>query len=208
MDIFTTNYRELPHQNIKEYMKRALSSSNCELEWIYGSHPRKTLSKIEFLRVLNKLRQDYKNNNTSNTLDIRLQYVKLAKSGLSNIRCSIEGVNNIKRYCRTNSIIDIPNVSFIKKSFYKDEKFPSLEFNIIKNTDYDFRINLKNEIELDDSNEDVISMKDNLKDGLKYYRYKKRFSFLTSDNLYRIDLTAVKSNTYNPKKKTSSDEEE
>ena len=202
MDIFTTNYRESPHQNIKEYMKRALSSSNCELEWIYGSHPRKTLSKVEFLRVLNKLRQDYKNNNTSNTLDIRLQYVKLAKSGLSNIRCSIEGVNNIKRYCRTNSIIDIPNVSFIKKSFYKDEKFPSLEFNTIKNTDYDFRINLKNEIEVDDSNEDVISMKDNLKDGLKYYRYKKRFSFLTSDNLYRIDLTAVKSNTYNPKKKT------
>ena len=45
------------------------------------------------------------------------------------------------------------------------------------------------EIELDDSNEDVISMKDNLKDGLKYYRYKKRFSFLTSDNLYRIDIT-------------------
>ena len=67
MDIFTTNYRESPHQNIKEYMKRALSSSNSELEWIYGSHPRKTLSKIEFLRVLNKLRQEYKNNNTSNT---------------------------------------------------------------------------------------------------------------------------------------------
>ena len=175
MNILTTNRREANHQTINEYMKRALSSSECELEWIYGSHPRKTLSKIEFLRILNSCRQEYTIHQDSNTLDIRLQYVKLEKSGLSNIRCSIEGVNNIKRYCRTNSIIDIPNVLFIKKGIYNDPKFPSLEFNQIRNTDYDFRINLKSEIELDDSHEDVISLKDNLKDGLKYYRYKKDF---------------------------------
>ena len=50
--------------------------------------------------------------------------------------------------------------------------------------------------------QDVIKFKDKLKDGLKYYRYKKRFSFYTKDNLFRIDLTAVKSNTYDPKRKT------
>ena len=80
MNILTTNRREANHQTINEYMKRSLSSSDCELEWIYGSHPRKTLSKIEFLRILNSCRQEYTIHQDSNTLDIRLQYVKLEKS--------------------------------------------------------------------------------------------------------------------------------
>ena len=182
-------------------MKRALSSSECELEWIYGSHPRKTLSKIEFLRILNSCRQEYTIHQDSNTLDIRLQYVKLERSGLSNIRCTIEGVENIKEYCKTNSIVNIPNTLFVRKDKYKDPKFPSLEFLTIKNSDYNFRINLKNEFELDDSDKDVIKFKDNLKNGLKYYRYKKRFSFRTSNNLFRIDLTVVKSNKFNYERK-------
>ena len=31
----------------------------------------------------------------------------------------------------------------------------------------------------------------------KHYRYKKRYSFITTDNLFRIDLTIVKSTPYN-----------
>ena len=52
-------------------------------------HPRNILNKEEFLRVLNFCRQNYKFAGEKNDLDIRSQYVKLDKSGLSNIRCSI-----------------------------------------------------------------------------------------------------------------------
>ena len=189
MNILTTNRKGGPYESIDQYMKRALTSSDCELEWIFGSHPRNTLSKKEFLRMLNYLQQNYKSQGETNDLDIRLQYVKLKKSGISNIRCTISGVMNIKKYCKTNSIIDIPTVTFTKKDFFRDEKNPSIKFDQIINSDYNFRINLKKEIDLDDSDEDIIKFKDNLKNGLKYYRYKKRFSFITCDNLFRIDLT-------------------
>lgn len=202
MNIFETNRKGGPYESLKEFMKKSLVSKEYELEWIYGSHPRNILSKTEFLRLLNHLRQNYRFANESNSLDIRTQYVKLEKSGFSNIRCSIEGVQNIKSYCKTNSIVDIPTVKFMKKISNKDEKNPSLTFKQIINTDYNFRINLKKEIELEEDDDEVIKFKDNLKDSLKYYRYKKRFSFFTDDNLFRIDLTAVKSNTYNPKRKT------
>lgn len=202
MNILTTNRKEQPYGTIDQYMKRALTSTSCELEWIYGSHPRNTLSKKEFLRMMNYLKQNYKFHGETNNLDIRLQHVKLKNTSLSNIRCTINGIMNIKKYCKTNSITDIPTTSFIKKEFFKDDKNPTLKFEQIINSDYNFRINLKNEIDLDESDEEVIKFKDNLKTGLKYYRYKKRFSFITSDNLFRIDLTAVKSNTYNPKRKT------
>ena len=202
MNIFETNRKGGPYESLKEFMKKSLVSKEYELEWIYGSNPRNILKKSEFIRLLNHLRQNYKFANESNSLDIRLQFVKLERSGLSNIRCTIDGVQNIKTYCKTNSIVDIPTVKFMKKVSNKDDKNPSLTFNQIVNTDYNFRINLKKEIMLEDDDDEVIKFKDNLKDGLKYYRYKKRFSFYTEDNLFRIDLTAVKSNTYNPKRKT------
>lgn len=202
MNILNTNRKGGPYESTKEFLRKSLVNSEYELEWIYGSHPRNSLKKEEFLRVLNFCRQNYKFAGESSNLDIRSQYVRLDKSGLSNIRCSISGVQSIKKYCKTNSIVDIPTCTFMKKVSNKDDKNPSLSFNQIVNTDYNFRINLKKEILLNDDDADLIKFKDELKDSLKYYRYKKRFSFKTSDNLYRIDITAVKSNSYNPKRKT------
>ena len=202
MNILTMNRKGKPHQDVHQYMKRSMTSTDCELELVYGSHPRKTLTKIEFLRLLNSLKNKYSTVNELNTLDIQLYDRKLKGAGLSNIRCTIEGVYNIKQYCKTNSIINLPNVTFTKKGEYKDPKFPSLSFDQIKNTDYDFRLNLKSEVSLDDSDPEVELVKDKLELGLKFYRYKKRFSFSTDDNLFRIDLTAVKKNRYNPKKQT------
>ena len=202
MNIFKTNHKGGTYESLKDYMKRSLLSEEYELELIYGSHPRNTLTKIEFLKVLNFLKQNYELDSETNNLDIKLEKVSVTKVNFDNIRCTINGVQNIKKYCKTNSLVDIPNLVFIRKESNKDNKNPSIKYRQIKNTDYNFRINLKKEIVLDDSDEEIIKFKDNLKDGLKYYRYKKRFSFVTTDKLYRIDLTAVKSNTYNPKRKT------
>tara|TARA_B110000285_G_scaffold228956_1_gene292843 strand:+ start:606 stop:4493 length:3888 start_codon:yes stop_codon:yes gene_type:complete len=202
MDILATNRKGGPSETTAQFMKRALVSSDYELEWIYGSHPRNPLLKSEFLTVLNYLRQTYKFKGETNDLDIRSQYIKLERSGLSNIRCTISGVQNIKKYCLTNSIVDIPTVKFMKKISNKDDKNPTLSFDQIINTDYNFRINLKKETDLVDDDPEVIKFRDSLKESSKYYRYKKRFSFVTNDNLFRIDLTAVKSNSYNPKRKT------
>ena len=202
MNILTTNRKGGPYENTKEFLKKSLVNPEYELEWIYGSHPRNSLKKPEFLQILNFCRQNYKFSGEKNDLDIRSQYVRLDKSGLSNIRCTISGVQSIKKYCKTNSVVDIPTVSFMKKTSVKDDKNPSLSFNQIVNTDYNFRINLKQELLLDMDDPEVIKFKDELKDSLKYYRYKKRFSFKTNDNLFRIDITAVKSNSYNPKRRT------
>ena len=99
MNILSTNRKGEPYESTKEFLRKSLVNSEYELEWIYGSHPRNSLRKEEFLRVLNFCRQNYKFSGESNVLDIRSQYVRLDKSGLSNIRCSISGVQNIKKYC-------------------------------------------------------------------------------------------------------------
>ena len=137
MNILSTNRKG---ETTKEFLKKSLVNPDYELEWVYGSQGNSL--KKEFLRVLNFCRQNYKFAGESSNLDIRSQYVRLDKSGLSNIRCSISGVQNIKKYCKTNSIVDIPTVTFMKKESNKDDK----SFNQIVNTDYNFRINLKKEV--------------------------------------------------------------
>ena len=75
MDILETNRREKPHMNIKEYMKRAISDPECELEFVYGDNPRNgRLSKTQFTDTLNYLRQNFKSQTDSTTLDIQLHY--------------------------------------------------------------------------------------------------------------------------------------
>jgi hypothetical protein len=206
MNILTTNRKSGPYETINDYLKKSLTSSEYELELVYGSHPKNKLTKTEFIRLLNYVRQKYKFYKEINDLDITMQTtVSMSRdrnyNSLSDIRCTITGVMNIQKYCKTNSIDDIPTVSFMKKLSTKDPKNPSLSFNQIKNTDYNFRINLKKEIDMNDTDEEIIKFKDELKDSLKFYRYKKRFSFLSDDNLYRIDLTIVKNNNYNNKRK-------
>ena len=72
---------------------------------MHGYTPHKDpMKKTDFLRLLNILRQKYHSIEESNTLDINKQVVTLKKTLLSNIRVSIEGVQNIQRYCKTNKI--------------------------------------------------------------------------------------------------------
>ena len=104
MNILSTNRKG---ESTKEFLKKSLVNPEYELEWIYGSHPRNSLKKEEFLRVLNFCRQNYKFAGESSDLDIRSAICRLDKSGYSKIRCSIFLVlKNIKKYCKTNSIVD------------------------------------------------------------------------------------------------------
>ena len=70
---------------------------------------------------------------------------------------------NIKKYCKTNSIVDNTTVTFMKKVSNKDDKNPNRSFNQIVNTDYNFRISLKKEVLLNDDDRELIKFKDELK---------------------------------------------
>ena len=51
----------------------------------------------------------------------------------------------------------------------------------------------KTELSLNKENPEVLKLLHNYKDKLKHFRYKKRYSFITYDKLFRFDLTVVKS---------------
>ena len=188
-------------QTLVPYFAKSISDRQIEIEWIYGSHPiNDTLQKSDFLRLLKRLRSDYPFIGERNSLDIRRQYInRQGRKGIGNVRCTIEGVSDIRTYCKENSIEGLKNISFLKKQLYKDPKRSIDAYKRIIDTEYNFRINMKTEIELSDEDREVSLFRKDLRDALKSYRYKKRYSFCTPDGLFRIDLTALKECPYDPK---------
>ena len=164
------------YKAIKSGIEYADSNKEHEFECVLTQN--NGISKSQFSDVHNYLMHssffDIDNTNDNDTLDISLTH--------TNYRISIIGSNNFKDYCKTNTIIDSTSfVKFIEKGKVND-------FDVIKIPDYDLYFKMRFE-------KDVVN-KENLltilKSHDKYFRKKKRFSFLHKNKSFRVDLTVVK----------------
>ena len=187
------------NKDILDYFNTAISNSsdNVELEVIFGHHPASNpINKLIFKNILDKLKIDLGDpQSVSTNLDIKTK----AGDYPSNTRCTILDLDSIKTYCITNSLEKIPESSivFIQKRPDKDDV---IQNNRIVNKEYNYRINIKSEVDLN-YNSDQIKRYDQ-SSKLKHFRYKKRYSFITNDKLFRIDLSVVKSTQWDKVRKT------
>ena len=189
------------NKDVLDYFNTAISNddNNIELEVIFGSFPRNNpINKLIFKKLLDKLKTDLGEPiSISTNLDIR---TKLG-SNVSNTRCSILDLESIKKYCITNSLENLSesSVIIIQKEDYKDS---TIKNSRIVNEEYNYRINLKSETNIDYDLKQIERYNIDHNTKLKHYRYKKRYSFITNDKLFRIDLSVVKSTQYDKNKST------
>ena len=183
--------------DISDYINKAINDTNIELEIVYGGVNQKdingkiknvNLNKETFVKVLNYCKKKYKFVEEIFDLDIREEIVYRSRSNISNIRCTITGIQDIQNYCMQDILEE--NTIYIQKDLIK-------ELPNIKNTEYGYKVNIKQENILLHTNEKIESLKKRWNECKKHFRYKKRYSFLTDDKLFQIDLTIVKSSPYN-----------
>ncbi len=212
--------------SVDDYMKLAIKDDELELEWIHGLPDGSiSLSKEVFLRLKHALHTSsgYTTLDEENTLDIRTELIsKNRRSFSSTVRATLTGVQEIRQYCIQDNFDDL-NPIFINKLMYKNPKNPDKKYTSIKSGVYPCRLNLKQETQLNylgttvyeteqgeqtvggaGSKEVMVFLK-NWTNKNKSFRYKKRYSFLTLDNLWRIDLTAIKQSKQNTYHKTFKD---
>ena len=169
-------------ENIIQCIEQAKKDKSLELEVRITNK----ITQALFNEVLKRLKglPFVSYTETTESLDISYIYKgseKEVKDHNKN-RVSIHGVESIKKYCRTNDINNIKNFSIMRK-------IPIRWINI---NDYNIRFNLKNEKNLDKNDRFIQPVLATWKTLLKTFRYKKRFSFISDDNLFRFDLTIVK----------------
>jgi len=119
--------------SIDEYIRESIKNENYEFEIIYGIN-KYLLKRQDFLNLLNQCREKYETVEPKYILDITFNEDKF----LDKIRLSINGKNNIIKYCNDNDIHNINNSNYdiimknnIKKTIFDNE--------------YNLRLNLKEE---------------------------------------------------------------
>lgn len=127
--------------------------------------------KDSFTRLINYLVAHHHSDEQKEVLDIFYE----------DYRISIEGISNISAYCNTGQVQqnDVTVIS----------KIPLRRENIVN---YGFRVNLKVEQPIEIKDFKTFMHKLHSSNEL-FFRFKKRFSFLTIDKQFRYDLTLVKS---------------
>ena len=179
-----------------DYFKQAILNEENELEVIFGYSPGKNpINKKIFIHLLEKFREIYSTNYEETLLDIRTEY----KNNISNVRCTIKGIESIKEYCREESLENInhENIEYIQKTVFSDG---TKKYGQIRDEYHNIRLNLKREKVLHNRHHFIKSMLVDYSKKRKHFRYKKRYSFLTEDKIFRIDLTVVKETKKNNRK--------
>ena len=176
---------------INEYLSEAIRNDNVELELIFGSRVGDNpLDKKIFMKLLENCKTQYRMIKESTDLDIRQEY----KNNPSNVRATIHGLDNIKKYCKNEKLDEIENIEYVQKQSYNDSN--GNPFRPLRDEDFNVRMNLKKEVKLHDRHNYVMTFIRDFGSKKKHYRYKKRFSFETIDKLFRIDLSVIKATQF------------
>lgn len=177
---------------ILKLLKSSIHNPDYEFEIILKESDYKDISSEIFKHILRILKKNIQFTFVLNepVLDI---YIK----SIEGIRISIIGKENIKIYCKEESINNIPEdkIIYMKKS----SSFDSLGNKLIPLTvdNYNIKFKSKNEVYLKKDNEVIINMLEDWKNLLKGFRYKYRHSFIDKEHLFSIDMTVVKSSNDN-----------
>ena len=188
----------LENPKIEEFLKKAINNKNIELEYVYGNKEYenkikkssdirrdknfniKTINKDIFLKCIEYCKKSYTLVDNITDLDISL----IENNVNDNVRCTLSELYDIKTYCKMDDLEKCNPKYIIKKSI---DKYIDNEYN--------YRLNIKSEIDTDMSTPEVQDFIEDWKNKNKYFRYKRRFSFITDDMLFRIDCTSVKSSS-------------
>jgi len=169
--------------DIKEYkdrltslIKDAQQKSVLELECVVKSTPGNKITSKMFKDVIKKIKgiPDINMQSNSESLDIFIE-------GQKSMRYTVNGNMSINKYCKSNTL------STLNGSQY--ELISKKSINNVDIGNYNIRFNLKSE----EKKKVDLKLLNDWSKLPKTFRYKKRFSYITSDKLFSFDLTVVKS---------------
>lgn len=168
-------------ETIVKRIEDAKNNSEHEFECVLS---RNNVKKDQYTDILNYLKQSsrfkpYRDDLDNDSLDITIVN--------TNYRITIYGLANITSFCETNSLMtDKPYVAVIKKS-----RIPNMEAIFLD--EYDMYFKSRKETPVNENEMIVINETFNKED--KFFRNKKRFSFVHKSDLFRVDLTLVRSSS-------------
>jgi len=175
-----------------------------EVEIRFGTRGIKPLNKNDFDNVIKKLKSfGFTSSIESGISTLKIQSEYLDKSSgrfkLSDIRVEIQTLDEIQKYCKSNSIKELfyskgHLINFVnKKPLYIDgKKIYPVNFD-----DFNFRVSYQIEESVKSSLKNFIVL--NWEKNKKTFRYLNRVRFTNDDYPIGVDISIVKSSTFDGK---------
>ena len=168
------------------------ANEELELEIKFGTLGIKNITRINYDNVLKKLLSSgFYIDSTVYLMRIQNEYMdpKTGAPRLSNMRTEINGLQNIRTYCQTNSLETIESgIAYIQKMpFTSDTSTSSVNVN-----DFNFRVSLAKEIKLDKTVPMVRTTLDKWQDRKKTFRYLNRCKLRHPTLPVVVDMSIVK----------------
>jgi hypothetical protein len=179
--------------------KDADRNKNHEIEVRFGTKKNvKPLSKNDYFNVIKKLKSlgfTCSNENGLNSLKITNYHL----GNKSAIRVQIDSLESIQKYCKTNSIqklmednMSMRSVTFVMK---KNIVIDTTVFYPIDYDDFNFRVSYQIEENISKNLKDSVIKEWN--NNEKSFRYMNRVTFTHKDFPVNVDISIVKSSSYN-----------
>jgi len=176
-------------QRILELIKKANENKEYELEALIYHQPIQKLVKYDhFISCLKRVKnqKEFKASPAIEIINITFRQ----DSKFKYLRITISGKETIKFFCSHGRLKDLgSNVKYYHKESISSEGGKPMRVDM---DDYYIRFNLKEEREILDNDPLIKELMDNWFEVPKYFRYKKIFSFESSNGLFRSDFAIVK----------------
>lgn len=178
------NFTNVETNKINDLIKHTLHNDTLELEVkLINSN---MLKYVDFVNIIKKMKSlGFKNiSQKESVLNVNFE-------NEPNIRLTIHGDDKINEYCNTNNIKNIKDsIEFIEKKRFSVH---GKQVRPLDLRNYDLRVNLKDEKNITLKNKRILNLINKISGMNKYFRYKKIFSFISKDEIFRFDLSLVKS---------------
>ena len=175
-------------QRLLDLIKKSHQNKTLELEAIlHYQKSQKAIQYEDFLACLKRIKnqKEFKAYPAMELININFK----SDSKYKNVRITISGKEMIKYFCSNGKVKELgSNVKYMHKELVSTEgRIARVDIE-----DYNIRFNLKEEKPLDEGNELIRDLLDHWNEVPKFFRYKKTFTFETSDGLFRNDFSIVK----------------
>ena len=168
-------------------------NSDYELEIRFGTIGRSTITKIQFYKVIEYLLSNNFNKvSDDHILKIQNEYInnKTGRKMMSSIRTELSGINNIKKYCKTNNVNEITDLKLYNKAKVKNESGDPIR--PVDYHDFNFRISLQSENNILKTSNFGKNIINNWGNNKKIFRHMNRITYKNSNFPVRIDMCIVK----------------
>lgn len=189
-----SNEKDEFNNNIKLYLENITNTNegNPELEVRFTSKGKRPITKIDQTNVIQRLlsygftiQQD-----NINILRMQNEFIdkKTGTSKISNVRIEINGLHNIEKYCKNNSLETL-NPVFEQKNRVYDDKKPILP---VFRDNYKIKLDYQKEKTIYENSRFATSIKESWNDSKKSFRLINRVTLVHENYPFKIDISIIK----------------